>query len=208
MLLKTLLTFVVSLIATHAAATPCDCSRTEGSCQATSSYQNGSLLIRSNTTQCSFVVYTINGNPTISTVIDGEADSGWIGAGIPNVTIRSCDVCKDNRGLTSQSGSPSAQDNPPWATGEWRNGSEIITLTPDGRWTRWSVGLDRQVHQGTFEVNGNDLLLTADSNNVTQTYTYTIGTGLEAGIPILEGRRNRIVRPDVWAHWTRPRKGP
>ena len=70
------------------------------------------------------------------------------------------------------------------------------------------VGLDRQVHQGTFKTNGNDLLLTADSNNVTQTYTYTIGTGPEAGIPILEGRHNRIVRPDVWAHWTRPRKGP
>ena len=69
MLLRILLTFIVSLIATHVAATPCDCSKTEGSCQATSNYQNGSLVIRSNTTQCSFVVYTINGNPSVSTVI-------------------------------------------------------------------------------------------------------------------------------------------
>lgn len=205
MWIKMVALIVASLAAGHAAATPCDCSQKAGSCVAKSSYQNGRILIHSDTSRCSFVVYTINGNPTTSTVVDGTADSGWIGSARPQVNLRTCELCKDRRTNVHGIGNEPGQNLPSWASGEWRNGVEIITLNRDGKWTRWSVGLDRLIHQGTFKVNGNSLLLTPDSKKWTQTYTFTIGTGPDAGVPILVGRDNRIVRPDVWTQWSSPR---
>ncbi len=107
------LTFLLSLAFANIAlaTTPCNCSKRLGSCLATPVFLDGKPMIKTDTIQCSYVTYTINGNPASTTVIDRLSGVSWLGSGMPSLQIDSCEVCSDKRFPEGSSSTASPSDS-------------------------------------------------------------------------------------------------
>jgi hypothetical protein len=77
-----------------AAQAACNCAVKLGSCSAKIRMGHEVAHISVNTSQCAQVAYSVNGNPTATTITDGSGDQDWYGVpdGAP-VAFESCSIC-------------------------------------------------------------------------------------------------------------------
>jgi hypothetical protein len=100
----------------------CDCSRILGQCQGTVTFRPKSVTIKSNTSQCSWVQFSVNGDPHTSTFTGGSNSEEWL-ASPPRqgqVSVDSCRICasvgQSNIGNPPDSSSSTTGLQPPLGT--------------------------------------------------------------------------------------------
>ena len=79
-------------------STRCDCAAENqlGICRATVKKNGNQINITSSSNQCSWVMWTSDGDPRNTIVLDGEDVQAWLGTKTdPDLKITSCVVCKD-----------------------------------------------------------------------------------------------------------------
>lgn len=185
------------ILSGNSSATPCDCSVKLGSCNAFSVADAGQPAIRSTTNQCSFVTYELNGNPSSTTVIDGIEHLRYLGEGLPSISVKSCDVCKDTRFSTpikslERKTNDALNANPSWANGLWRNGFVQFALNPGGTYRSQMLGgSEQQIRQGTYIVVGRYLILTLPNGDELR-FEY------DPSEDHLIGERFYLLRPNAW----------
>lgn len=88
--------------------TRCDCSEKVGSCNASISKKTNWITIVSDSQTCAMVVWHADGEPHVTTVIDGSEREEWLGpTANPELSIDSCSLCRD-----SQSAGASSEGEP------------------------------------------------------------------------------------------------
>ena len=102
---------------------PCDCNKKLGSCTPGAQMAGNSILITSNTEQCSQIEYEVDGIVQIARTITGGSELvRWYGVNKnPTVAARSCVICASSEsggdlvGEFSEPGNPTALD----VSGAW-----------------------------------------------------------------------------------------
>jgi hypothetical protein len=92
----------------------CDCSRILGQCQSTVSFRPKSVTIKSNTNQCSWVQFSVNGDPHTSTFKGGSNSEEWLGSPPRQgqVSVDSCRICASVGQSSMDTPSPSPAPSP------------------------------------------------------------------------------------------------
>lgn len=77
----------------------CDCSQVERSaaCEASVQHRQSVVAVSSTSPACSMVVWTADGQPNVSLVMDGLTIADWYGSSAPDIRVESCEICRDRQ---------------------------------------------------------------------------------------------------------------
>jgi TonB family protein len=93
----------LALCGDAAAEWRCDCTSIVGSCAATATVEASFIEVKSNVEQCARVDYFVDGVPFVALVVDGSDRQDWIArSAAPSIIIQSCQICRDNSGVSSE----------------------------------------------------------------------------------------------------------
>jgi hypothetical protein len=81
----------------------CDCSQIISSCRAYVNITENKISLQSSSSQCSWVMFDVNGSGQSSTFTGGSNVEEWLGSKIRSVSVTSCRVCKTVNASASQS---------------------------------------------------------------------------------------------------------
>jgi hypothetical protein len=85
----------------------CNCTQKLGTCEARVKLEANRLLVSSSAPQCSMVVFHVDGQPKVTTVLDGISSEEWLGPSpSPQLSIDSCTVCADRNHPVSAAPAP------------------------------------------------------------------------------------------------------
>jgi TonB family protein len=75
----------------------CDCTTVVDTCTANVAARGSFLEVKTDRPQCARVDYFVDGQPFVSTVVDGEDRQNWPArTANPKILVQSCQVCRDN----------------------------------------------------------------------------------------------------------------
>jgi hypothetical protein len=98
----------------------CDCAQKLGKCDARIKLEGTRLLISSSAPQCSMVVFHADGQPKVTTVLDGISSEEWLGpAPSPKLAVDSCTVCADRNFPVSAAPAPAPATQASAFLGTW-----------------------------------------------------------------------------------------
>lgn len=78
-----------------ALAQDCDCSSFTGTCTASVKLENQRLEFRTNTNQCAFISFSINGDPGSITIKGGSGETDYLRTSrkVPALDVDGCSIC-------------------------------------------------------------------------------------------------------------------